>query len=151
MEEVTIRPKDALKLMADVLDNIQKNYSLVPMMMRGFYRETILKNKNYVSISEAVIDVYKGSYANDFQVDQVKLFKGRKSADVERMDTVLFKVQGGPSTTILLDVVKNPYILLSPDYADIYNFEITDVIAIDDKLHYVVSFNQKDFINEPYL
>ncbi len=150
LEEVTIRPKDALKLMADVLDNIKENYSQGPMMMRGFYRETILRNKNYASISEAVVDIYKGSYANDFQVDQVKLFKGRKSADVEKMDTVLFKVQGGPSTTILLDVVKNPYILLSADYANIYDFEITDVIAIDDKLHYVVSFNQKELVTEPY-
>lgn len=150
LEEVTIRPKDALALMADVLKNIKTNYSPSPMMMRGFYRETILKNKNYASISEAVVDIYKGSYSNDFQVDQVKLFKGRKSADVERMDTVLFKVQGGPSTTILLDVIKNPYILLSPDYANIYDFEIRDVILIDDKLHYVVSFNQKEHISEPY-
>lgn len=150
LEEITIRPRDALNLMADVLRNIQTNYSSGPMMMRGFYRETILRNRNYVSISEAVVDIYKGSYANDFQVDQVKLFKGRKSADVEKMDTVLFKVQGGPSTTILLDVTKNPYILLSPDYSEIYDFEITDVIAIDDKLHYVVSFNQKEHISEPY-
>ena len=150
LEEVIIRPKDALNLMAEVLNNIKENYSPAPMMMRGFYRETILRNKNYASISEAVVDIYKGSYANDFQVDQVKLFKGRKSADVEKMDTVLFKVQGGPSTTILLDVTKNPYILLSPEYADIYDFEISDVIAIDDKLHYVVSFNQKEYISEPY-
>jgi len=150
LEEVTIRPKDALALMAEVLSNIKENYSDGPMMMRGFYRETILKNKNYASISEAVVDIYKGSYSNDFQVDQVKLFKGRKSADVQRMDTVLFKVQGGPSTTILLDVVKNPYILLSAEYFDIYDFEITDVIAIDDKLHYVVSFQQKEYVSEPY-
>ena len=150
LEEVTVRPKDALALMAEVLDNIQNNYSPAPMMMRGFYRESILRNKNYASISEAVVDIYKGSYDNDFQVDQVKLFKGRKSADVEKMDTILFKVQGGPSTTILLDVCKNPYILLSPEFVDIYDFEITDVIAIDDKLHYVVSFNQKEYISEPY-
>ncbi|MDX2432845.1 MAG: carboxypeptidase-like regulatory domain-containing protein, partial [Bacteroides sp.] len=150
LEEVTIRPKNALALMADVLRNIRDNYSPSPMMMRGFYRETILKNKNYASISEAVVDIYKGSYSNDFQVDQVKLFKGRKSSDVEKMDTVLFKVQGGPSTTILLDVIKNPYILLSPDYENLYDFEISDVILIDDKLHYVVSFKQKEHISEPY-
>jgi len=150
LEEVVIRPEDALELIYDVLQNIRENYSTDPMMMRGFYRETIQRGRNYASISEAVVDIYKGSYINDFQVDQVKLFKGRKSADVEKMDTVLFKVQGGPSTTILLDVVKNPYILLSPDYVDIYNFHISEVIAIDDKLHYVVSFNQKEYIDEPY-
>lgn len=150
LDAITIRPKNALKLMAEVLSNIHNNYSPDPMMMRAFYRESILKNKNYASISEAVVDVYKGSYSKEFQVDQVKLFKGRKSADVEKMDTVLFKVQGGPSTTVLLDICKNPYILLSSDYALIYNFEITDMILIDEKLHYVVSFQQKEHIIDPY-
>ena len=150
LKQVTIRPKDAMELINDVLYNIRVNYSEQPMMMRGFYRETIERGRNYVSISEAVIDIYKGSYSNEFQVDQVKLFKGRKSADVEKMDTVLFKVQGGPNTTILLDVVKNPYILLSEEYQDIYDFHLTDVITIDDKLHYVVSFNQKEYVDEPF-
>ena len=150
LKQVTIRPKDATELINNVLYNIRVNYSERPMMMRGFYRETIERGRNYVSISEAVIDIYKGSYSNEFQVDQVKLFKGRKSADVEKMDTVLFKVQGGPNTTILLDVVKNPYILLSEEYQDIYDFRLTDVITIDDKLHYVVSFNQKEYVDEPF-
>jgi len=120
------------------------------MMMRGFYRETIQRGRNYVSISEAIIDVYKGSYTNEYQVDQVKLFKGRKSADVQRMDTVLFKVQGGPNTTILMDVVKNPYILLSEEYLNIYDFRLSDVVTIDDRLHYVISFNQKEYVDDPY-
>ncbi len=150
LKQVTIRPQDAMELIADVLANIRDNYSEDPMMMRGFYRETIQRGRNYVSISEAIIDVFKGSYANEYQVDQVKLFKGRKSADVERMDTVLFKVQGGPNTTILMDVVKNPYILLSEEYLNIYDFHLTDVITIDDRLHYVISFNQKEYVNDPY-
>jgi len=150
LAEVTIRPRDATQLIADVLANIRDNYSEEPMMMRGFYRETIQRGRNYVSISEAVIDIYKGGYTNQYQVDQVKLFKGRKSADVEKMDTVLFKVQGGPNTTILMDVVKNPYILLSEEYAEIYSFHLTDVITIDDRLHYVVSFSQNEYIDDPY-
>ena len=150
LKQVTIRPKDAMELIDDVLDNIRNNYSDEPMMMRGFYRETIQRGRNYVSISEAIIDVYKGSYSNEYQVDQVKLFRGRKSADVEKMDTVLFKVQGGPNTTILMDVVKNPYILLSEEYMSIYDFHLSDVITIDDRLHYVVSFNQKQYVDDPY-
>ena len=150
LKEVTVRPEDAMGLIADVLYNVKKNYSTDPMMMRGFYRETILRGRNYVSISEAVIDIFKGSYSNEFQMDQVKLFKGRKSADVDKMDTVLFKVQGGPNTTILLDVVKNPYVLLSSEYSEIYNFYITDVINIYDRLHYVISFDQKSHVDDPF-
>ena len=150
LTQVTIRPRDAMELIDDVLANIRANYSEQPMMMRGFYRETIQRGRNYVSISEAVIDIYKGAYTNEYQVDQVKLFKGRKSADVEKMDTVLFKVQGGPNTTILLDVVKNPYILLSEEYMNIYDFRLSDVITIDDRLHYVISFSQREYVDDPY-
>jgi hypothetical protein len=150
LAEVTIRPQDAMKLIQEVLRNVRENYSEEPMMMRGFYRETIQRGRNYVSISEAVIDVYKGGYTNQFQVDQVKLFKGRKSADVEKMDTVLFKVQGGPNTTILMDVVKNPYILLSEEFSEIYTFHLNDVITIDDRLHYVVGFKQNEYVDDPF-
>jgi hypothetical protein len=66
------------------------------------------------------------------------------------MDTVLFKLQGGPNTAVLLDVVKNPYILLSEQYKDIYDFSLTEVITIDDRLHYVISFHQKSHIDDPY-
>ena len=57
LKEITIRPQDALELMVDVLANIRENYSVDPMMMRGFYRETIQRGKNYASISEAVVDI----------------------------------------------------------------------------------------------
>jgi hypothetical protein len=66
------------------------------------------------------------------------------------MDTVLFKVQGGPNTTILMDVVKNPYILLSEEYSEIYTFRLSDVITIDDRLHYVVSFHQNEYVDDPF-
>jgi hypothetical protein len=150
LEEITVRPQDALDLIMDALAYIKDNYSVEPMMMRGFYRETIERGRNYVSISEAVVDIFKGGYTNSFQIDQVKLFKGRKSADVEKMDTVLFKLQGGPNTAVLLDVVKNPYILLSEQYKEVYDFSLAEVITIDDRLHYVISFHQKPHVDDPF-
>jgi hypothetical protein len=150
LQEITIRPQDAVNLIADMLSNVRNNYSQDVMMMRGFYRETIQRGRTYASISEAIVDIYKTGYTNSFQSDQVKLFKGRKSADVEKMDTVLFKLQGGPNTALLLDVVRNPYILLTDDYHNVYDFYINDIISIDDKLHYVVSFNQKSHVDQPF-
>ena len=69
LQEITIRPEDALNLIMDALSYIKDNYSEEPMMMRGFYRETIERGRNYVSISEAVVDIFKGSYTNVFQAD----------------------------------------------------------------------------------
>jgi hypothetical protein len=150
LQEVTIRAEDAIGLIREVLTKIGDNYSKEDMMMTAFYRETIKKRRNYVSISEAVVDIFKAAYQNDFKFDQVKLVQGRKSADVEKMDTILFKVQGGPVTTLLLDVVKNPYLLLSDQYQKVYNFYITGVISLNDRLHYVVSFNQKPHVTNPF-
>jgi len=150
LKEVTVRPQDAVELLLETIASVRNNYSTDPMMMRGFYRETIQRGRAYASISEAVIDIYKGGYTNDFQIDQVKLFKGRKSADVEKMDTILFKVKGGPATSMLLDVVKNPYVLLSPEFVDIYDFAMNDIVSIDDRLHYVIKFQQKTYIDDPY-
>ena len=150
LQAITIRTEDASGLINDILNNIRQNYSQKDMMMTAFYRETIKKRKNYVSISEAVVDIYKSPYANDFKYDQVKLIQGRKSADVEKMDTILFKVQGGPVTSLLLDVAKNPYTLLSEKYQEVYSFTISGVISINDRLHYVISFNQKPYVSSPF-
>ena len=100
-------------------------------MMKAFYRETIKNRRNYVAISEAVVDIYKAGYENEFESDQVKIDKGSKSGDVEKMDTVLFKLQGGPAITLLLDIVKNPYVLLTTEYNDIYSFYVSDVVSIE--------------------
>ncbi len=149
LQEVTIRAEDAEGLIDEVMKNIRNNYSTEDMMMTAFYRETILKRRNYVSIAEAVIDIYKSPYDNNFRYDQARLVQGRKSADVEKMDTILFKVQGGPVTTLLLDIVKNPYILLTDQYEKVYHFHITSVISINDRLHYVVTFNQRPHVTAP--
>ena len=149
LEEVTIRAEDAEELIDEVFKNIRNNYSTEDMMMTAFYRETILKRRNYVSISEAVIDIYKAPYDNNFRYDQARLIQGRKSADVKKMDTILFKIQGGPVTTLLLDIVKNPYILLTDQYKKAYNFYVTSAMPINDRLHYVVSFNQKPHVTVP--
>ncbi|MEX0987773.1 MAG: carboxypeptidase-like regulatory domain-containing protein [Bacteroidales bacterium] len=150
LQEVTIRSENAEDLIADILRNIRKNYSNKEMMMTAFYRETISKRRNYVSISEAVIDIYKSAYNTDFGFDMAKLIQGRKSADVEKMDTILFKVQGGPVTTLLLDIVKNPHLLLSEEYKKVYNFRITGIISLNDRLHYIISFNQRKNVTNPY-
>jgi hypothetical protein len=148
LKEVDIRPSDATSLINDVLDNISENYSNEPMMMTGFYRETIKNGRNYVSISEAVVKIEKEAYKNSID-DKVKIEKGRKSADVKKMDTVLFKLQGGPAVSVLLDIVKNPYILLSDNYQDVYDFYLSDVVSLNDKLHYVVKFQQKPYVKTP--
>jgi hypothetical protein len=36
------------------------------------------------------------------------------------------------------------------EYSEIYSFSLSDVITIDDRLHYVVSFKQNDYVDDPF-
>ncbi|MFA8436602.1 MAG: carboxypeptidase-like regulatory domain-containing protein [Marinifilaceae bacterium] len=146
--EVNIYPHDPEFLMKSLLRKVKENYSTQPNMMTGFYRETIKKNRSYVGIAEAVVNIHKTAYTN-LQNDQVQIYKGRKSSDVKRMDTLLFKLQGGPATSLLLDVIKHPFTLLSEDFLANYNYKLSNITKINDQLHYVIDFQQKPGIDFP--
>ena len=150
IRELTVRPASADDIIFNVIKKIRENYMTQAIMMTGFYRETVKDRRNYVSISEAVVDIYKSPYNNQAQFDQVKIDKGRKSTNVAKMDTLFVKMQGGPAVTLLLDVVKNPYTLFLDDFDKIYDFELENVVSLKDRLHYVISFRQKEYIDQPY-
>ena len=141
IEEVKVRPENAYVLMNNVLKKIKDNYPNKAHNMKAFYRETIKKRRKYVGIAEAVVDIYKTPYRK-MADDQVKIFKGRKSTSVKSQDTIMFKLQGGPAVAMMLDIIKNPSLLLSRDYMMYYQYQIDNVVTLDNKLHYVVKFKQ---------
>jgi hypothetical protein len=149
IEEVTIINRDARELLKAALLKIPDNYSNVPVMVTSFYRETIKQNRNYVAVSEAILDSYKAAYSNFAGMDRVKIFKGRKSTDVKKMDTILFKLQGGPQTMFLLDIVKHPLELFEEETMDYYIYQMGGLVNIDDRQAYVIEFDQVDNIDFP--
>ena len=98
IEEVIVRPNDPIDLIEEILRKIPDNYSIEANKHMAFYRETIKKKRKYVSISEAVVEIYKASYDEEMKYDLVKLYKGRKSANVKTQDTIIMKLKGGPQT-----------------------------------------------------
>jgi len=148
VNEVTVRPKDARELVEQAMQNVSKNYSNSPLNSDGFYRETIKKKKEYLAISEALVDIYKGAYTKESDEDRVKINKGRKSSNVKKEDTLAVKMQGGPNISLLFDVVKNPNVLMASTDLDNYTFTLTDVKTVNDKLMYEVSFEPR--IEDPY-
>lgn len=142
IEEVVVRPENPRELIEKVLKKISDNYSNSPEKMMAFYRETIKKRRKYVSISEAVVEVYKSEYNKTKANDLVKLYKGRKSANVKSQDTIIMKLRGGPNSALLLDIAKNPDILFYKTDLNSYNFEIDEIASINDKQNYVLKFKQ---------
>ncbi|MBS0009821.1 MAG: carboxypeptidase-like regulatory domain-containing protein [Bacteroidales bacterium] len=149
IQEIVIKPVDPEDVMLKVINNIRDNYAVVPNLMTGFYRETIKRNRTYVSIAEAVIEVFKAPYNSDFRFDATKVYKGRKNVDVSRIDTVLFRLQGGPVTTLQLDIVKNTYAILTYDIMKSYEYKLDNIIVIDEKPHYVIEFYQRRNVDVP--
>jgi hypothetical protein len=149
IKEVIVKPLVPEEIMQQVIDHFDENYPSVANDMTGFYRETIRKNRNYISIGEAVVEVFKAPYQNDLRYDAVRIYKGRKSNDVEKMDTILFKLQGGPTTTLYLDVVKNPETFLTREALSQYDLELSNIAMIDDRTNYVINFYQKPSITTP--
>jgi hypothetical protein len=148
LKETVVIPKDARSTVEMALRNKRKNYSEVPNMMTGFYRETIRQRRDYLSISEAVVDIYKAPYSG-IQDDQVKIYKGRKGTNVKKADTLMVQLQGGPNVSMLLDVVKNTDLSIALDNLDNYYFEFTSIVNIDDKPNWVISFSPAVIKEEP--
>ncbi len=149
LEEVIIRSDNPIELLKMAYRRIDENYNTDPEMEVGFYRETVKQNRNYVAVAEAVLDVYKSSYSSLIDYDRVKIFKGRKSEDVKRMDTLMFKLQGGPRTSFMLDIVKNPGEILSEEYLDNYDFKFSGFATIDGRDNYVIDFDQRLNVDLP--
>ena len=148
LTEINIFPNDPRILIDKVIENKNKNYSSEPLLMTAFYRETIKKRWSYIGLSEAVVQIYKQGYSN-YKQDQIKLFKGRKSTNVEKMDTLLFKRQGGPYSTLMLDVMKDPYMILSDDILDSYDYSYVNITRVDGRLNYVIEFKQRPHVTTP--
>jgi hypothetical protein len=147
--EVTVRPEDPTKIVMDALKKVQYNYSDKPNMLTGFYRETIKQRRDYISISEAIVDIYKAPYKPLSVSDRVRIYKGRKSADVKKADTLAVKLQGGPSVSLLLDIAKNADLIFFEEFDKYYDFTLEDIVSIGDNMSYVINFQQKKNIIIP--
>ncbi len=139
LNEVIIWPKEPIDLVRLALSNIGRNYCQVPNRMTGFYRESIRQQRDYLSITEAVVDIYKAPYAG-YQSDQVKIYKGRKGDNVKIADTLMVKLQGGPNVIMLLDIVRNTDLSIALDSLENYSFEIVAIENIDNKQNFVIGF-----------
>jgi hypothetical protein len=149
IREIIVKPVDPEDVVKKTINLIGKNYESKPNLMTAFYRETIRKNRTYVSIGEAVVEIFKAPYNSDVRFDGSRIYKGRKSTDVEKMDTVLFKLQGGPVSALELDIAKSTEAILTIEAMKYYNYSLASVIEIDGKPHYVISFMQKPSVDIP--
>ena len=130
-------------LVREMLSKKDDNYLTDQSLMTGFYRETIKKGWSNVSLSEAVVKIFKSPY-NSSKRDLVSLYKARKSTDYNKLDTLALKLRGGPFNTLYLDMMKYTEYVLRPGMVDSYEFTFDDPAKINDRYTYVVNFKEID-------
>jgi len=111
LSEVKIYSKDANSLIAEVFRKKDENYVNYLSNMIAFYRETIKKRRTYISLSEAVVGINKQSYTS-YRKDIIKLYKARKSVNYKKLDTIAFKLKGGPYSNLYVDIIKTIILFL---------------------------------------
>lgn len=144
LNEVVAYGNTARRIVEEALERIPKNYPSGESMTSAFYRETVQKGHRYISISEAMLDVYKTSYRQrTSDRDKVQIDKARKLLSQKQSDTLGVKVVGGPNLPLFMDVVKNAYALFDEETLDYYSFVQEPSVFIDDRLQYVISFRPR--------
>lgn len=148
LPEVVVRAMDPVKLVKEAVGKIEQNNSESPNLLTGFYRETVRKRRNYINVTEAIINIYKTSYAQDVNKDRVQIFKGRQLVSPKAADTLAVKLQGGPTAAIYGDVVKNRDLIFSDESLRDYSFRMESPVMLDNRSHYVISFEPQTV--QPY-
>ena len=148
LSEVSLSiPKNAENLVRETLKKRGQNYFNDPTLMTAFYRETIKKRKKNVSLSEAVVNIYKAPYTSSKR-DAVQLYKARKSTDYSKLDTIALKLQGGPFNALFVDIMKYPEYIFQEKSLEKYDFSYDRSTKIKDRHIYVVNFVQKPSVYE---
>jgi len=140
IREVKVTATTPYQLLKNVRDNLEKNYSSDIKLMNAFYRETIKQDGEYISVSEAVMEILKSPYVNTYRDDLVRLIKARRSPDVKSFHWLNFKLQGGPFTITKLDVVKTMESFLDESFELLYKYNISKVIWHKNQPVYVLEF-----------
>lgn len=149
LQPITVRAADAQTIVEEAIEKIYENYPQNSMQMTAFYREMIKKNNTYVALTEAVLDVLKASYSNTFSMDQIGIYKGRGSIDRNRLDTLVIKYKGGINAACDLDIMKDPFLTVMPSSIGLaYDFVFDKPVILNDKVNYVILFNQKEGIDD---
>ena len=144
LKDITVTNLDPMALLTEAISRIPDNYGHHSELMRCFYRETAKKRNKFISVSEAVVELFKSSYDYGPGPDRVAIVKGRTLVSQKASDTLGLRMQGGPTEVIFLDVVKNRGLILDKDELTHYQLKMGDPVSIDDRMQLVVNATPND-------
>jgi len=148
LQEVVVRIVDPLAAIREMMARRDDNYPQEPVYITAYYREGA-ECRNNLSLTEAVLKIYKTGYTSSVNSDQVKMLKMRNIINRYEGDTLVAKIKSSISSCLQLDIVKNPPDFLMQSRQQDYNFRFAGITVMDGKNLYQFSFDQRENIEEP--
>ena len=139
LSEVLVSVNDPLSILKAAMARIEKNYPNEPELMRCFYRETARRGSRFISVAEAVTEMYKSDYYYGPERDAVAILKGRRLMSMKARDTLGVKVQGGPVLPLMVDLAKNREYVLNEENIAHYKLSMEVPVKIADRAQYVIN------------
>ncbi|TVZ52978.1 carboxypeptidase-like regulatory domain-containing protein [Dokdonia sp. Hel_I_53] len=147
-EVEVIAYKSAQDLVSKVFDKKRINYSQEKVKMMAFYRETIKSRRKNASLAEAVVSIEKQPYSSN-KDDKVSLIKSRKDTDYSKLDTITLKLQGGPFSTLYVDLMKYPEYIFTPEAMGAYDFSFNNTTNLNGRDVLIVAFKPNPNVITP--
>lgn len=151
LQEVIVRSNDPLILIQSFLKGIKQNYLESPVNYTAFYRESVQKNRHYMIYLESILDIHTSGYSTTNEArSNARILKNRKIYDVDRLDTVSFRLQGGVEGCMNLDLVKYPAEFLKEENFHFYDYSLVDIQTYNNRPVYVIDCHLKKSTRDIY-
>ncbi len=147
LQEFTIKYFEPLPILQKALSKIEHNYPDQPTNHLSFYREGVFIEGEAMYYSESVIKEYKPSYGSHLQ-DRMTLLQSRSISNINREDTLVFKLKAGLQSSVQMDLVRNMSDFLDSQLIRYYNFSPAGMVYLNNSFAYAIDFEQKDNIRE---
>ena len=151
LSEVLVSANDPLSILKAAMEKKKKNYPNEPELMRCFYRETARRGSRFISVAEAVTEMYKSNYFYGPERDAVAILKGRRLMSMKARDTLGVKVQGGPVLPLMVDLAKNREYVLNEENIAHYKLSMEVPVKIADRSQYVINMEPAGILLYPIM
>ncbi|PRY95978.1 carboxypeptidase-like protein [Marinilabilia salmonicolor] len=148
LPEVLVKLVKPEEIMREVVRRKKENYAENPLILTAFFRETIQQDKKYVDVSEAVVEIFKPPYFQEYALERVRFVKGRKGQYSGDMEMIDFKLQGGPFLFSRVDIVRQGGFL--PDEAgnSVYQYSFRRMDYDHGRTVFVIGFEPQNDTGE---
>ena len=144
LPEIMIKYKNADDIISLFKENQKRNYPEQKELITSFFREAIKEDGRYVNVTEAIVNILKFPYNKPFRLEFVKFVKGRKYLDVQNMEDVKLRLEGGPFYFARIDIARYMDFFPQDNEMPLYKYKLEGLDFEYDKMVFLVSFEPID-------